>query len=421
MAQMRGQFYADRNAYVVQGEPAILHCHHYNCYLQGVILDTEAYLPEVKEILVSCAQEISYTQFSTFFKENSALNTDERKQTVEDYFRFGGYGVIDLSNVTAEGGTVQSSSDHYGVGWKIKFGESSEPVSHFTSGYLSGALEAIYGLAFGSIQSTQQSCIAVGDASSSYLLTPSSTDRKWDFKPSPAEGSFQTSALPQPSDTSVNYGAIREALINMPIEGAADSGLIDAFGVLLTRHYANYYCDISYSFLDALTNKMGKDGRDLAISLLTEAGRVCAFNTFGGIMQSAEWNAMIKPMFENNDDWVQGINAVVNALGWGFWIIEEFIPNEKLVVRIESGYESNSYIKKYGSASVPVSFLATGGVEGLMNLVYTLNLPETAPLTLDEDCYLQINQNPNKFVGRQLKCRAMGDEYDLFEAVKQNA
>ena len=57
---------------------------------------------------------------------------------------------------------------------------------------------------------------------------------------------------------------------------------------------------------------MGSDGLPLAAQLLREAGHVCAYNTFGGVMQSTEWNAMIKPMIQKKEDWIHGI-----AERWG--------------------------------------------------------------------------------------------------------
>ena len=51
-----------------------------------------------------------------------------------------------------------------------------------------------------------------------------------------------------------------------------------------------------------------------------------------------------------------------------------------------------------------------------MNLIYVLDLPGNAPMTLDDKVYSKIHLNAGMFNAKQLKCRAMGDEYDLFEA-----
>ena len=48
-------------------------------------------------------------------------------------------------------------------------------------------------------------------------------------------------------------------------------------------------------YVNRYTWSLGEEGRAAACDILVEAGRVCAFNTFGGIMESTEWNALIRP------------------------------------------------------------------------------------------------------------------------------
>ncbi|MBL6448002.1 hypothetical protein JMN32_16920 [Fulvivirga sp. 29W222] len=413
---LRGEFYPDRNAYVAAGEPAIFHCHHYNSYLQAVLLDASSYIDGIETLLADSAQEIAHTQFKAFYGSNS-LNEEERKKAVEDYFKFAGFGKIDLKGIDATGGVVETSSDHYGVAFKSKFGINKKPVSYFTCGYLAGAIEAIYDMELGSLEANQDLCIGKGDEISRFTIIRSN-NRKNKLIASQQEGNYQLHSLIQPDTTKVDYTAIRQALTNMPLEGAENTGLIDAFGVLLTRHYANYYCNISYGFLDLFTTQMGIDQIEIAKELMTEAGHVCAFNTFGGIMQSNEWNAMIKPMLSSKEDWIHGITAVVNSFGWGFWEIQE-LTDEKIIMKITGGYEANAYLGRYKEKpSIPISFLASGGVAGLMNLVYVLDLPGRTPVTLDENLYREISNKPEFFKAKQLKCRALGDEFDLIEAVK---
>jgi hypothetical protein len=413
-SELRGVFLKDRNAYIAQGEPCIFHCHHYNTYLQAVIEDTGSYL-DVYPILIRASQEIAFTQFSAFFKESN-LTVDKRKSIVADFFRFCGFGLLDLAYITAEGGTATAPSDHYGTGWRSKFGvrdQAKSGVSFFTAGYIAGSMEAVYGLPNGSLEVNQTTCIAKGDDRSTFDLRKAT--QSGFFQLSPAEGAFQVARLLNSPLSDVDSIAIREALTGMKLEGADKDGLIDTFGVLLTRMYANYYCLISYRFLRLFEEKMGVHGTDTARELLTEAGHVCAFNTFGGIMQSAEWNGLIRPMLKTQEDWVYGIVAVVNAFGWGFWEIDDLDAEQKLVIKITGGYEANSFSKTFGKSAYPISFLATGGTAGIMNLIYNTDITRQ-PISLDDAEYQRIHNSDKTFVAKQLKCRAMGDEYDLFEA-----
>jgi hypothetical protein len=410
---LRAEFLKNRNAYMAEGEPVIFHCHHYNTYLQAVIEDTADYL-NVYPILSEPAHEISFSQFSSFFSQKG-LKVEDRKKIVEDYFRYSGFGKIDLSNVTSSGGNVSTAHDHYGLGWKLKFGkrDANIPgVSFFTLGFIEGALEAIYDLPLGSCHGMQTKCLAKGDPQSEFVFNIS--EKRKLLSLSVEEGKYQTAELIKPENTNINYSAIRDALSNMPIEGSEETGIVDAFGVYITRMYSNYYCQISYKFLKEFEKEQGQQGLAIARELLTEAGHVCAAFTFGGISQSAEFQGLIKPMIKTKEDWIHGLIAVANSFGWGFWEVLELEPAKRILIKITSGYESNSYLGMYSNCSHPVSFLAIGGIAGLMNLAYNSELPEK-PLSIDNNFYLNLHKG-NKFVGQQLKCRTMGDEYDLIEA-----
>jgi hypothetical protein len=423
---LRGNYHYNRNAYVAAGEPMIFHCHHYNVYLQAVIEDTSSYLT-VYPILLDSAQEVVYTQFSNFFKEesNKDLSIEDKKYICQDYFRFCGFGIIDLTNLTKKGGQVVSPSEHYGIGWKSKFGlraKNKKGVAFFAAGYIAGAAEAIFDLPLGTLLTEQKECISQGDKESHFevSLRKNSKEEEYqnDLVVSPQEGKYQTYQLKQPSNTSVDYDGIRQALTNMDLQGDSKTGLIDAFGVLLTRMYANYYCLISYKLLRLFEIEMGGDGLPLAAQLLTEAGHVCAYNTFGGVMQSAEWNAMIKPMIQNKEDWAHGITAVVNAFGWGFWEIEELEPNQKLKMKVVSGYEPNNYLAHFDTdTELPVSFLASGGIAGIMNLVYNTSLTEEF-ITLDENEYKKLSHNISFFQTQNHICRVK--EHSQFDQITVN-
>jgi len=415
MKLLRGNFDTQYNTYIAAGEPLIFHCHHYNTFLQATLEDTKDYI-DIYPILVDSAQELVYAQMFQHFTENNITNLAERKQIAEDFFMFCGYGKFSLEGISVRGGKVISESDHYSYGWKSKFGLRSENepmVSFFTRGFLAGATEAIFGLPLGSMDCKQLSCYTKNNNFVSFEIYETTQPKS--LLGSPKQGKTQIHTLTNPSTTGVNYLGIREALTNMPIVGTpASEGMIDAFGVLLTRMYSNYYCQTSYRMLKKLEETMSSDGLALADQLLTEAGHVCAFNTFGGIMESAEWNGLIKPMCQTREDWVHGIVAVVNAFGWGFWEVLELEPAKKLVIRVTNGYESNSYLQTFGKSPIPVSFLAKGGTKGIMNLIYNGDI--TIQPSLTDEYYAEICNSPKAFSVRQTRCRAIGDSEDVFEA-----
>lgn len=201
----------------------------------------------------------------------------------------------------------------------------------------------------------------------------------------------------------IDERAIVEAVSGLGIAGN-DEGLIPAFGLYLTRHMADYYNRISY----ATARRLERSGEvsDDARLLLVEAGHVCAFNTFGGIMKSAEWDAVVKPMIASREDWILGMVAVVNAFGWGRWSVSELAPGERLAIRIEDGYEARGYLRDYGMSDRPRCYLATGGVAGLMNLLYVGDI--TARPELTEERYFELFRTSERFSAEEVRCLSMG-------------
>ncbi|MEQ9079295.1 MAG: hypothetical protein RLP09_35880 [Sandaracinaceae bacterium] len=204
---------------------------------------------------------------------------------------------------------------------------------------------------------------------------------------------------------SVDERAIVSAVSGLPLVGN-EEGLIPAFGLYLTRHYADYYNRVSYAYLHA-AHEQGPEAEKKAREALIEAGHVCAFNTFGGIMLSQEWEAVVGPMLEGREDWVSGIVGVINALGWGRWHVEGLTPNEELRVAIDNTYESTGYLAEHGESKVgPVCFLATGGVAGIMNLIYHGDILARPALT--QEYYAELFEGSGRFVAEEVACRAAG-------------
>jgi len=201
----------------------------------------------------------------------------------------------------------------------------------------------------------------------------------------------------------INESAVVAAVAGLGIAGN-EEGLIPAFGLYLTRHMADYYNRISFATARRIerTPELASDARDL----LVEAGHVCAFNTYGGVMLSAEWDAVVKPMIETREDWVRGMVAIVNAFGWGRWKVASLEPNASLTIQISQSYEASGWLRDYPRSATPRCYLASGGVAGLMNLLYVGDI--TARPTLSEDYYVKLFRGPRRFIAEETSCIAMG-------------
>ena len=117
----------------------------------------------------------------------------------------------------------------------------------------------------------------------------------------------------------------------IPVEND-ENGLIPAFGVYLTKLFGDYYSAISFEFEELFHKEVSDPAvQEAARQLLIEAGHVCGFNTFGGIMKSEPFAAIVVPMITKQSDWVRGMVAVINVLGWGIYEVES--PSCSLVIK----------------------------------------------------------------------------------------
>ncbi len=391
--------HADRYLASIGGEPHVFHCHHYNCFLQQSIMK-QAALFDVKRLLTDAATEV-------VFAELSALNASPA--TTEELFRQLGFGLLDAQGLTATGGHASVKASHYALGWLSKFGQAAEPVCYFVAGFIEAAARQRFGKGF---EVKETACVANGAARCTFEVKPGG---RASLPKSVGMGTL-TDFAPRPpfaTKTTVDEAAIVSACAGLPLNGNVE-GRVDAFGVSLTRHFSNYYNLVSYRFDQQMHGVAGEAATAAARMLLVEAGQVCAFHTFGGIMESAEWEGLIKPMIRSTEDWVYGMVSVVNALGWGRWSVSALEPGRRLELVIDGSYESNGYLAAFGTSNTPRCYLATGGTSGLMNLIYQANVMSRPSLT--PELYTKTFNSGHFFVAREVECRTMGAKACKFVA-----
>lgn len=421
MSNLTGAFDRQTGLFVAGGEPLVFHCHHYVSFFLHTLESAQAYV-DVWSIMHNSVQEISYTQFSEFFKQHPALSFEQKLEKIKAYHAYSGYGVIEIESISEYQIWVKSDSNFFVQGWIEKFGQNRSKEKHgvaiLTAGYLSGIFDLLFDKPQGTYETLQTECLSKGDKTSRFCVTKRTTPIR--LRPSVGIGKVSSKAqVKQYPDANVDYHAVFEALLSVPVNENPQTGLIEEYGVLLSRLYCNYFSAASFSFLHEMKNSMGDEGVVIAEKLLIEAGHVCAFYTTGGMATSAQWYTMMTPYLKNDEDWVHGMIACLNAgMGVGYHEIIELIPNEKMVVRVHNPYESNYFLMRYPRSASPVLFLEIGGMAATMNLVYVGNIQEAPSLT--NKLYKDIHQSEECFVGKQTQSRANGDEYDEITVIKKN-
>ena len=377
----------------IGGLNRVFHCNYYNAYLQTAVLLSEGagdcqprrLLSDAVVPLVRRLRKSGYTD----------------KDLLEE-FSFCGFGKLRRAAGDREWLTPTS---HYGQAAVMQgHGERS---CYFNAGYIAGMCD----------QETEETMCKQMRAPVDWYKTSGPLHPIADYlkqpptlRPAPPRFSFPDA---QPFDTTVDEAAIIQAVSGLPLfgkSGLQDTGLIDAFGVVLTNHFADYYNYISYESYYGML----KAGMSLAQTqdVFVQGGHICAFNTFGGIMSSPEWDAVVKPMCRNDEDWIHGMVAIANALGWGVWRVEKIVPGRELIIRVYNSYEGVGYRRMYPIADDPqLSFLVMGGVQGLAHLFWKIDIKKRPKL--NQDFYATVFNSPeNKFSVKQTHAIAAGHDYD---------
>ncbi len=173
-------------------------------------------------------------------------------------------------------------------------------------------------------------------------------------------------------------------------------GIIPLFGVYLSIFSVQYYNKLSFDF----ERKMGPLRAAEAESLLIAAAQECGYATFQGIRNSWEWDEIVKPMIENNEDQIEGFISVAVAFGWGDLEVKELLPDKKLVIRVGDSYEARGFLKDHGRANGSKCYMLRGVAGAFMDLLYGEDYPA--------GCFTFAAQEP--------LCRAKGDPYCEFIA-----
>lgn len=391
---MREQPKSDHGQTFIGGLNHVFHCNHYNAHLQMAVLLGEGTEPgfDPRRLLHDSAADLV-----SILKQRGYSTADLQEEFT--WCGFGHFRQLDSR-------TVEMPSSHYGQSTYLL--GHPEAGCHFNAGFLEGM--------------SGREVREVACRHNKATMDRFSVSANVPIRRDPLVNAPTFSAIPQRFDfpgseieeTPVDEERIVSTVAKLPLfgksPGEGGDGLIPAFGVVLTNHYADYYNIISYETF----NRMVRAGvpEAMAREAFIQCGHVCAFNTFGGIMESPEFHSLVVPMCQNVSDWVHGMVAVINALGWGVWRVEKILPGRELVVRIYNSYEGIGYRRLYTcSQAKQLSFLAMGAVRGLAHLFWKIDIRQRPGLT--QKYYFDVfDKHDGYWNVEQTHAIAAGDEFD---------
>ena len=377
----------------IGGLNRVFHCNYYNAFLQMTILLSDGMTECAPKQLLKTA----VTPLVNYLKQQGYAELDLIRE-----FSTCGFGKLHQLDPT----TWETPNSHYSEA--SCFQEKPRHNCFFTAGYLQGITQR---------RVEEVACQMLGSPVDIFrVFEPQNSDNYLLYEPpfTPIPGRFAF-ANAQNFTTAIVEDKIIAAVKKMSFSGKADpddNGLIDIFGVLLTNHFADYLNRVSYETYFCMRRAGVPEAE--AKALFIQAGVYCAFFTYGGIMASEEWYNTVVPMCQTPEDWLHGMIAIVNTLGWGIWRLEKLEPPKQLIIRVYNSYEGIGYRRMYPpTTDRNISFLAMGGCIGLAQLLWKIDIREKPPLTWD--FYLaHFNNDDNNYRVTQTHAIAANDEYDRF-------
>ena len=388
----------------------VYHCHHFNLFFDQTIDDALG-VEESSRLKSRAAREASRQLLLGLRKRLDLQTPAEVIRAAESAFAAMGHGRLHI-NVSAEGGEASGEYLHYGYSWKEKYGavvRRSHPIDAFATGFIAATTEVAFSLDPGAIEAREIECIVSRAASRCRFLVYRTGER---VQPAALTESDCANLLGS-SFTGLDeerVSAIASGLKEFTAGVAGDDrGLIQAFGVFVTMHLASYYNRISF---DAV-HEMGKIDASLAANveeLLRESGRQCGFNTFGGILRSAEWESLVGPPRSDPKEIVTSCLGIARALGFGHWTLHEFEPGERIVVRTPATYETSFYRRTYGASSHPRCYILQGAMVAVAHLAHGVVWEESP--SFDEALYQRLlHGTDNAWDWSMPTCHTCGDTF----------
>ena len=381
---------------LIGGLNRVFHCNHYNAYLQMTVLMTQGMGNHNPTRLLTD----SVTVLISLLKQRGMTLSD----LIYD-FSYCGFGILRQLDENS----WETPRSHYGE--SLCTHGKPQKSCYFTSGYIQGLLDKTVEEIECKMLEACTDKFAVFDEVpylENYLT------REFELQTAiPERFAFENC---QEFDTRIDEEKIIVYFKNMPLYGHQETGLIEAFGAVLTNHFADYYNRICYETYFALreTGIPEVDSKEMFI----QAGHICAFNTFGRIMNSSQWYEVVVPMCNTKEDWLHGMIAVINMLGWGIYRVEKIDAEQEFIVRVYNSYEGVGYRRMYPPTDDKnISFLAMGAVLGLIHLLWKVDIRDKPTLT-PEFYVKQFNNPENSYRIEQTDAIAAGDEYDRFIVTK---
>lgn len=410
IGEFRGIFHEQNLTFLAQ-TPYVYHCHHYNLFHDQTIDDALGE-EEGAQVRTHAARNAARELIDGVCIRAGATTPLERIQVAAELFAWMGQGKLDLS-LGDNGGSARSRSFHYGHSWVEKYGKKVRreyPCDAVAAGFAAAALEIAYDLPPGSGTAHESHCVAKRDtecvielARGNPIDLPIKVDEECIRRlVAPPIGGIDEERIAQIAGGLVEF---------MRGVRGDERGLIQAFNVFVTAHMANYYDETVYETVHRV-ERNSPVSVPAVEALMREAGQVCVYNTFGNILLSPEWEGLVGKLSGDPADTISFNTAIARGLGFGHWLVGEYEPGKRLVVRCTSNYEAPFYTQRYGKSEKPRAYLVQGASLAMMVLAERVKWREGATIT--NQGYIDLFRGKLPYRVEQTQCQTKGDPISEF-------
>jgi hypothetical protein len=386
--------------------PTVFHCHHFNLFWDQTIDDALGHTLS-STLRTAAAREAFHDVIAGLAERVGAETPAERLEVARTVFAGFGHGTLNL-DVNQRGGVGLGRPLHYSHTWQEKYGgwiRRSTPADAMAAGFAAAATEVAFDLPRESVRGVEHSCVARRDRECTFELKAQ--------EPGSVAGPMGRAQVERAVTPSIS-GLLEDRV--GPVEAGLrefsrgmvgdDRGLIQAFGLFATQTPATYYNRSGYDAFRHV-NRTVPQSAPVMKALLREAGHVCAFNTFGGILLSPEWEALVGPLEGAPDEILAATLSIARALGFGRWCAGEFEPARRLVLQTPGSYESVYYVSREGRAAEPMCFFLQGAVLAVMQLIE--RVPWRERPNLSQEFYNQLFRTGLPWQATETQCVSRGD------------
>ncbi len=164
------RFDPERKRHYLNGELAVLHCHHYATLFAQLAIDAHDVVDGTK-ILKESGGDVFSRILSAYYQKNGVASPEDRLDIARKMFASSGLGQMNALSFTPQGGEIELPHSHLDDGWIKKYGPASQPVNLLGAGYIAGMFAAAFGGSASKYQVTETQSIACGAKTSKFKVS----------------------------------------------------------------------------------------------------------------------------------------------------------------------------------------------------------------------------------------------------------